>query len=176
MSLGKRLRFEIFKRDGFKCVYCGATPLNAALHVDHVDPKAKGGIDEPSNLVTACSDCNLGKSDIPIDEKRLKATRLTEADQDQADQIKAYLKVQREIAEAKAAVCKEVEEYWKYRLGEVPPDIRSRIPGLLAQHGLATIFEAIDITERKGFEYSLQDIKYFHGVLRHKRSGTWGDS
>jgi hypothetical protein len=62
-SISKRLRFEIFKRDHFTCSYCGRTPPAVILHVDHIDPRALGGLTEPSNLITACSDCNLGKSD-----------------------------------------------------------------------------------------------------------------
>lgn len=62
MSISKRLRFEIFKRDGNKCRYCGATAEDAPLTIDHVVPVALGGSDEPSNLVTACRPCNSGKS------------------------------------------------------------------------------------------------------------------
>ncbi len=58
----KRLRFEIFRRDNHACRYCGATAPDAALTIDHVLPVALGGNDEPANLVTACRDCNAGKS------------------------------------------------------------------------------------------------------------------
>lgn len=65
-GMGKRLRFEIFKRDKFTCVYCGRTPPAVVLEVDHMNPVAAGGGDEPSNLFTACEDCNAGKSDRPL--------------------------------------------------------------------------------------------------------------
>ncbi len=60
MGVTKRLRFEILSRDGFACVYCGAD--STQLHVDHVIPQALGGTDDPSNLATACADCNAGKA------------------------------------------------------------------------------------------------------------------
>lgn len=59
--LSKRTRFEVFKRDGFVCVYCGAHPPAIVLHVDHVHPVAEGGTNDVDNLVTACEPCNLGK-------------------------------------------------------------------------------------------------------------------
>lgn len=62
MALTKRLRFEILKRDNHTCRYCGATAPDATLTVDHVIPSALGGTDQPTNLVTACRDCNAGKS------------------------------------------------------------------------------------------------------------------
>lgn len=64
-DLASGLRFDVLTRDGFRCCYCGRTPQDhgVALHVDHVVPRAKGGGETLDNLVTACLDCNLGKSD-----------------------------------------------------------------------------------------------------------------
>ena len=66
MAVSKRTRFEVFKRDGFTCQYCGRTPPTVTLECDHVHPRARGGGNQLCNLRTACSDCNLGKSDIPL--------------------------------------------------------------------------------------------------------------
>lgn len=57
-------RFEILTRDNFKCKYCGGRPEDGyTLHVDHKVPFEKGGKTVPDNLITACTTCNLGKSD-----------------------------------------------------------------------------------------------------------------
>ena len=61
-AISKKTRFEVFKRDGFACQYCGAHPPQAILHVDHIVPVAEGGGNEDTNLVTACDHCNLGKA------------------------------------------------------------------------------------------------------------------
>lgn len=58
------LRYDIMKRDGFRCVLCGASQKDGAkLHVDHIYPIAKGGKTEANNLRTLCDQCNLGKRD-----------------------------------------------------------------------------------------------------------------
>ncbi len=62
MAVSRRLRYEVLRRDGHRCRYCGLTAEATALTVDHVVPVALGGGDEPSNLVTACKDCNAGKA------------------------------------------------------------------------------------------------------------------
>lgn len=59
--LSKRVRFEVFKRDGFTCQYCGNHPPGVILHCDHIVAVANGGGDEMDNLVTSCLPCNLGK-------------------------------------------------------------------------------------------------------------------
>ncbi len=62
MTVSKRLRYEILRRDNNTCRYCGGTAPDVVLTIDHVVPVALGGADDPSNLVAACKDCNAGKS------------------------------------------------------------------------------------------------------------------
>lgn len=65
MITTKAQRFEILRRDGFRCRYCARgrndLPVGVTLQVDHVVPQAKGGTNDPENLVAACSECNVGK-------------------------------------------------------------------------------------------------------------------
>lgn len=56
------LRFKVFSRDRFTCVYCGRSAPHVILECDHKEPKSKGGPDTLENLVTSCKDCNRGKS------------------------------------------------------------------------------------------------------------------
>lgn len=58
------LRYDILRRDGFRCQLCGATQKDGyRLHVDHIIPVSRGGQTVPSNLRTLCERCNMGKSD-----------------------------------------------------------------------------------------------------------------
>jgi hypothetical protein len=62
-AISKRLRYEVMRRDGHACYYCGAKPPEVKLVVDAVVPEALGGSHkDPANLVTACDPCNSGKS------------------------------------------------------------------------------------------------------------------
>lgn len=60
-AIGKKLRFEVFKRDKFACQYCGAKAPDVVLHADHMQPVAEGGETTLMNLITACQACNSGK-------------------------------------------------------------------------------------------------------------------
>lgn len=64
--ISKILRFEIYNRDGFRCHYCkrhkDELPVGVSLTLDHKVPYVDGGEDSFNNLITACSECNGGKS------------------------------------------------------------------------------------------------------------------
>lgn len=62
-KITKSIRYDVMKRDGFKCVLCGrGADDGVKLHIDHFIPIAGGGTSEYANLRTLCEDCNLGKS------------------------------------------------------------------------------------------------------------------
>lgn len=67
MNTTSRVRFQALVRDGFRCRYCGAGPKDARLTIDHIVPVSKRGHSDVENLVTACIDCNFGKSDGHVD-------------------------------------------------------------------------------------------------------------
>jgi len=56
-----KLRYEIFKRDNFKCVLCGTTGKEEKLEIDHIIPISEGGKTIKFNLRTLCFKCNRGK-------------------------------------------------------------------------------------------------------------------
>lgn len=59
------LRYQVLRRDRFRCVTCGrspATDIGCVLHVDHVLAFSRGGKTRFDNLRSLCEACNLGKS------------------------------------------------------------------------------------------------------------------
>ena len=56
----------LFARDGYRCQYCGRPgtelKLRESLTRDHVVPMSRGGTNEWTNVVTACSPCNTRKA------------------------------------------------------------------------------------------------------------------
>ncbi len=54
-------RFNVFLRDSFACQYCGGPFPADDLTFDHVVPRSRGGRTVWSNVVTACTTCNLRK-------------------------------------------------------------------------------------------------------------------
>ncbi len=55
-----------------RCWYCG-TPSKPASRLlrEHQTPKARGGTDDPSNIVSACYSCNVTKGCRTVEEFRL---------------------------------------------------------------------------------------------------------
>jgi len=94
-GISQKVRFEVFKRDGFSCQYCGKT-ANVTLEIDHIMPISKGGTNDFENLITACYECNRGKGakEIGVMPETLEANyaKLKEKEK----QYKKYLKLMQE--------------------------------------------------------------------------------
>jgi hypothetical protein len=90
MAVSRGKRFDLFKRDGFTCQYCGRRPPEVVLEIDHIEPVSKGGDDDPINLITSCYDCNRGKHAKRLGDKVIRP-----------DADAEFYRVQQEIAEAK---------------------------------------------------------------------------
>lgn len=96
--ISKKLRFDVFKRDKFQCVYCGKTPPEITLEIDHIEPVSKGGKNDINNLVSACFDCNRGKRNVRLERIPNKTSENIAILKEQEEQLKEYRKLIRKIA------------------------------------------------------------------------------
>jgi hypothetical protein len=146
-ALTKRVRFDVFKRDVFVCQYCGATPPSAILHADHVIAVAEGGGNEYDNLITACSDCNLGKgaralSSLPT-PLRDRAAELAERE----EQLRAYdalLAEKRQLLLRNVQVVSDIYEA-RFYMWKLSDSSRLSIRRFLEKLPLAEVADAMEI-------------------------------
>lgn len=54
---------NMFKRDRWRCAYCGFSFMESALSCDHIQPTSRNGANDWMNVVTACNPCNRRKGD-----------------------------------------------------------------------------------------------------------------
>ena len=179
MAVSTRTRFEVFKRDGFTCQYCGRSRQDDAikLHVDHVLPASKGGSDELDNLVTACQDCNLGKAAKLLDD-RAPIPDVT----DQLAELRKRRETLKEYAEENAMVRRDVEfvrDYWftVWGVDEMPRSAvpwQSTLTSYVSSLGREAVCDAMEIAGRK-FRYpSNSSACYLAGVLKGKLAEAEG--
>jgi len=62
-QVAKHTSWVVYRRDGFKCRYCGAD--NVPMTVDHLVTWEDGGPSIEANLVTSCSKCNNKRGTMP---------------------------------------------------------------------------------------------------------------
>lgn len=55
-------RENIYRRDSYRCQYCGETFSPEQLNIDHVIPREQGGQTSWENIVTSCITCNSRKA------------------------------------------------------------------------------------------------------------------
>lgn len=174
-SIGLKLRFEVFKRDGFCCRYCGSTPPTVVLEIDHIVPVADGGTNDQENLATSCFECNRGKRDNPL-SATLRPAQFDQArEKERIKQARAYTehliarqKVQGELFDV-------ISDHWVRVRGENPDEVRvagktaDAIRRFIKVLPASEIIDAIDIAQSKmghRAEYSM--MKYFFGVCWKK--------
>lgn len=85
-----KIRFEVFKRDAFTCQYCGRTPPQVTLELDHIIAKSNGGLDRIENYITACFDCNRGKGAVPLDSIPQSFTDKRAEMEERREQLRQY--------------------------------------------------------------------------------------
>lgn len=148
MSISNRLRYEIFRRDGFTCRYCGASAPDVALEVDHVVPVALGGSDKPANLTTACVLCNSGKSSVPpnaehVADVNAEDLRWAASMRQAAHQMES----EEDLWEGNVVAFDEAWSAWSSggKVIERPADWRSRIRNMSRAHlPLGIMLDLID--------------------------------
>lgn len=167
MALSKRTRFEVFKRDDFTCQYCGKRAPEVVLHVDHIVARANGGSDDAINLRTACVDCNLGKSAVPLKESQLP-DYATEAERLAA--AVAYERLQDDLRAIEDAQVDEMiahfRSWWKYpQTAPYPKSVR----GWIRRHGVSELRDAIDIACDR-MDDQENACRYLGGIMRNKKA------
>lgn len=68
-------RRTIYRRDSFRCQYCGKKKTTNELSLDHVIPRCQGGLTNWENIVVACTDCNSRKAGRTPKEAGMKLLR-----------------------------------------------------------------------------------------------------
>ncbi len=171
--IGKKLRFDVFKRDGFSCQYCGAVPPSVLLQVDHIVPVKLGGENDVDNLVTACQPCNIGKganslSCIPKSmEDKASETQEREA------QIIAYNKIIMKSRDRIDKDCWKVINYYLESIGEplgsIPISQFNSIKMFVTKVGLSECLDGMDISITRWATFNKNKVfKYFCGVMWRK--------
>jgi len=68
----KLTRKNVFERDNNTCIYCGKKFRRQELSLEHIVPRAYGGVTEWGNVACCCSACNIFKGGRTPEEAGLK--------------------------------------------------------------------------------------------------------
>lgn len=162
----KKDRFEVFKRDGFTCQYCGRTPPEVILELDHIIPKSKGGTDNIDNYITACFDCNRGKGGNNLSDKSPQVENRIETLREKQTQIKKYNRYlqdkERVITEYTIALDEILDGYF----GKVFTESFHRITSRRFFVSLPNqkVYDALHIACSKMPDDSDNAVRYFCGI------------
>lgn len=170
-GISKKLRFEIFKRDGFKCAYCGKEPPAVTLEIDHIEPFSKGGEDDINNYITACFDCNRGKSNICLSKIPPQISENLDALKEKEAQLKEYRKYIKKIKRRELKDINDISKIYTNQYNEwALTDTFKKISlkKFLSLLPKDEVEEALYVSINKFPEDHDAVIKYFCGVCWNK--------
>lgn len=162
-SISKKTRFEVFKRDGFKCQYCGSMAPEAVLVVDHIDPVSKDGAHDMMNFITACQPCNSGKSDRRLSDSTTLQKQKAQLQElsERREQLEMMLRWREGLQEITEYQVETIGSAWS----EAVPGWHLNETGLktarvyLKQHGLPAVLDAIETAKLQYVKVSPEDGK-----------------
>jgi hypothetical protein len=148
-SIPKRIRFEVFKRDSFKCQYCGKGAPEVILHVDHLHPVSKGGDADVLNLITACADCNAGKSDVLLADDSAIARQKQQLQElnERREQLEMMLEWREGLKAIESDGMDAIESAWSHATGGwyFTETGYQGVRKLVRKYGTQAVLEAIDV-------------------------------
>ena len=181
-TIPKKIRFEVFKRDGFTCQYCGRMAPDVILEVDHIQPVAEGGDNDMINLVTSCMECNRGKGKTLLsdDEELKRQQRQLRELHEKTQQAEMMVEWKKELMKVREREVELIDELivslTEYHLSENgKADVRKYIK----RFSFSEVYEACEIAfekyydstgaeyrQRKTFDYALNKVG---GICYNKR-------
>lgn len=167
-SLSKKTRFDVFKRDGFKCMYCGAHPPSVLLEVDHIVPVAGGGTNSADNLVTACEPCNRGKAAVSLDIVPQGLADKAAAVAEREEQLKGFHSVMESKRKRLDAEAWELMNMWREEQDSAPRDWMNSMRMFLDKLGYHEVRHSIEIAMAKSFYKEEKTWRYFCGICWNK--------
>lgn len=148
-AISRKTRFEVFKRDSFKCQYCGRGVPDVVLELDHVTPISGGGADDLLNYVTSCFDCNRGKGSRKLSDESVvqKSRASVRAMLQRREQLDMVLESRRGYVDPLNEEASRVEEYFRANCGaalEIDDSGRKYVKALIRKFGAPAVIKAID--------------------------------
>ena len=153
--ISARLRFEVLKRDKFTCQYCGKSAPDSVIHIDHIIPVSRGGKNKIINLVAACVECNLGKSNVelPDDTAVKKQKKQLDVIQEKRNQLKQMARWAKSLDKEKniraETIIEKINSYLTIYGKSCSEKFKIEIKTELKKYSDEEFFEAIDTSARQ---------------------------
>lgn len=176
-GISKKMRFEVFKRDSFRCQYCGRNAPDVILEVDHIHPVAEGGKTSMLNLITSCRDCNRGKGKRILSDDAEVVRQMTELERlnERRLQMEMIVQWKKELQDMLEQEVELIESVLvtdpAYCLGE---NARRKVKTLIRQFGFNDVYEASVIASEQ-YTWLSDRLNKIGGICynRRKEAKEW---
>lgn len=175
-AIPKSVRFAVFRAAAFKCRYCGQSPPDVMLVIDHIIPVAAGGTNDIDNLCCACDSCNAGKSDRPAcgPDDGIERLAMLQERMEELVAIRERAAAAKVVADMEGEIRDELWDHWcslwTNPLDSSSTEARRFMTGCMRRVGHIGIHdmkEAMSVAASKcGWMHKAE--RYFWAILRNK--------
>lgn len=176
-GLSKRIRFEVLKRDAFKCQYCGRSAPDVILEIDHIVPVSEGGKNDLLNLITSCRDCNRGKtnkllSDTTAIDRQKKQLEDMNAIREQTEMLIQWKQELLTLEEGQVdAIESLMQTTTGYGLSQTG---RKKVKDCIKRFGFSETYDAAELAFTK-YEQAGYAVEKIGGICYNRRKMKEGD-
>lgn len=176
----KMLRFEVFKRDAFRCQYCGRSSPDVVLEVDHVCPVSGGGENDLLNLITSCRDCNQGKGKRRLSDNAevTKQRQMLDELNEKRNQVEMMIRWKQSLRDLAEEQTSQLAKLIKETTGRWIDNQQGRLlEKCIKEFGFTEAYEAVEIAldkyERFGLHHAIGKVG---GICYNRKHGIKGGS
>jgi hypothetical protein len=158
--LSKKIRFEVFKRDSFKCQYCGRSAPDVILNVDHIIPVVAGGTNDIMNLITSCFDCNSGKGARQLSDNTIIQKQYNELEKlnERREQLEMMIEWRKGLECLQNTELEYFESVFSEKFNRsLTPHGKKNVTALIKRYSLNELLTIIDIIYEKDIKENIID-------------------
>jgi 5-methylcytosine-specific restriction endonuclease McrA len=156
--LSKKIRFEVFKRDSFKCQYCGRSAPDVILNVDHIIPVAAEGTNDIMNLITSCFDCNSGKGARQLSDNTIIQKQYNELEKlnERREQLEMMIEWRKGLEGLQNTELEYFDSVFSEKFNRsLTEDGKKRVTALIKRYSLNELLTIIDIIYEKDIKENI---------------------
>ncbi|MCE5345382.1 MAG: HNH endonuclease [Bacteroidales bacterium] len=175
-SISKKVRYEVFKRDSFKCQHCGKSAPDIILVVEQIKNISENGDNNILDLVASCRNCLQKMGGNVLDDNSFLAKQQKEIAKlrERIAELKMMTEWKSGLSETDVIDLIKIDIFWsnffpEFSFGE--PEHIIHLKELINKFGRESVLEAMKTSADKYFKYEKDEMTADSVIIAYSKIG-----